>query len=36
MFEDDFADNNAVKEGLSQSRTLLDIQMEIVLALTRI
>jgi hypothetical protein len=36
IFEDDFANTTAVKEGLSQSRKLLDMLMEIVLALTRI
>ncbi|MEY3240275.1 MAG: hypothetical protein RIR11_1713 [Bacteroidota bacterium] len=35
MFEDNFANNTAVKEGLSKSRALLDMQMEIILALTR-
>ena len=35
IFEENFANNTAVKKGLSQSRALLDMQMEIVLALTR-
>jgi hypothetical protein len=35
MFEDNFANNTAVKKGLSKTKALLDMQMEIILALMR-